>query len=89
MDNLRAHQKLHLEVSSTIFLPEATKEIRLDPRTKTQTSKLDLNASAGRIETKYEIERSMDVWACADEADTPQGVNVNWAQLLGWDPRWE
>lgn len=79
MDNLRAHQKLHLEISSTIYLPEATKELRLDPCMETQISKLDWSAS---IETKYE--RSMDVWA-----NTPQGINVNWAQFLGWDPRWE
>ncbi|OBT40510.1 hypothetical protein VE00_07907 [Pseudogymnoascus sp. WSF 3629] len=89
MDNLREHQKLHLKVSSRIYLPKATKEPRLDPCMETQITKLDSSASASRIEAKYEIERSMEVWAYADEANTSQGVNVDWAQLLGWDPRWE
>ncbi|KFY27455.1 hypothetical protein V491_00908 [Pseudogymnoascus sp. VKM F-3775] len=41
----------------------------------TQITKLDSSASASRIE--------------ADEANTSKGVNVDWAQLLGWDPRWD
>ncbi len=56
---------------------------------ETQTIKQDSSASAIRIETKYEIERSMNVWAYADEANTTQGINLNWSQFLGWDPRWE
>jgi uncharacterized Zn-finger protein len=89
IDNLRAHQKLHLEVSSRFNIPEVTKQLRLDPCMETKTTKLDSSASAIRMETRYEIERSVDVWAYSDEANTPQEINVSWSQFLGWDPRWE
>jgi hypothetical protein len=56
---------------------------------ETKTTKQDSSASAIRMETRYEIERSVDVWAYADEANTPQEINVSWSQFLGWDPRWE
>ncbi|KFX96045.1 hypothetical protein O988_05515 [Pseudogymnoascus sp. VKM F-3808] len=42
---------------------------------ETKTTKLDSSASAIRMETRYEIERSVDVWAYADEANIPQEIN--------------